>query len=240
MANPLVNRVAVVTGASSGIGAATARALSGAGARVALLARTSAALAETAATLPGVSLQLPADVSDDAQVAAALDRVEASWGVPDLVVTSAGVSWPATLAELTPHQWRRTLDVNLSGTFYIAREAGLRMRRAGVTGDIVTIGSELSVIGMAAYIAYCASKAGVLGLTRALAAELAPGIRVNAVCPGPVDTPMLAAEFEAGGEAGAALDETIARVPLRRLATAEEVAAAVMYLVAPTTFRFDE
>ena len=236
MTNPLTNRVAVVTGASSGIGAATARALSAAGARVALLARTPAALAETAATLPGPSLQLPADVSDDAQVAAAIDRVEAGWGVPDLVVTSAGVSWPATLAELTPDRWRRTLDVNLSGTFYVARETGLRMRRAGVTGDIVTIGSELSVIGMAAYTAYCASKAGVLGLTRALAAELAPGVRVNAVCPGPVDTPMLAAEFEAGGDAGAAHDETLARVPLGRLATAGEVAAAVLYLVAPTTY----
>jgi NAD(P)-dependent dehydrogenase (short-subunit alcohol dehydrogenase family) len=236
MSTPLANRVAVVTGASSGIGAAIARALSAAGAHVALLARTPAALDRTAATLPGESLRLPADVSDDVQVAAAIDRVEAAWGVPDLVVTSAGVCRPAPLDELTPGSWRHTLDVNLSGTFYVAREAALRMRRAGVAGDIVTIGSELSVIGMAGYTAYCASKAGVLGLTRALAAELAPDIRVNAVCPGPVDTPMLAAEFEAGGDARAALEETIARVPLRRLGTADEVAAAVLYLVAPTTY----
>ncbi len=236
MSASLDNRVAVVTGASSGIGAAVARALSAAGARVALLARTPAALDEVAATLPGESLRLPADVSEGAQVAVAIDRVEEAWGVPDLVVTSAGVSRPAVLDELTPELWRRTLDVNLSGTFYVAREAALRIRRAGATGDIVTIGSELSVIGMAAYSAYCASKAGVLGLTRALAAELAPDIRVNAVCPGPVDTPMLAAEFEAGGDARAALEETVARVPLRRLGTADEVAAAVLYLVAPTTY----
>jgi len=236
MSTPLINRVAVVTGASSGIGAATARALSAAGARVALMARTPAALAKVAATLSGEALELPADVSDDAQVTAAFDRVEATWGVPDLVVTSAGVSRPARLDELTPDLWRHTVDVNLSGTFYVAREAGLRMGRAGVTGDIVTIGSELSVIGMASYVAYCASKAGVLGLTRALAAELAPGVRVNAVCPGPVDTPMLAAEFDADGDARKAHEETIARVPLKRLATAEEVAAAVMYLVAPTTY----
>ncbi|MET8852052.1 SDR family oxidoreductase [Amycolatopsis sp. NPDC004625] len=235
-AQPLANRVAVVTGASSGIGAAAARALSAAGARVALLARTPAALAGTATTLPGESLQLPADVADETRVAAAFDRVEAAWGVPDLVVTSAGVSQPAHLAELTPERWRHTLDVNLSGTFHVAREAGLRMRRAGVTGDIVTVGSELAVIGMPAYIAYCASKAGVLGLTRALAAELAPGVRVNAICPGPVETPMLAAEFEAEGDARAAYDATIARVPLKRLASADEVAVAVLYLVAPTTY----
>ncbi|TDV56050.1 SDR family NAD(P)-dependent oxidoreductase [Actinophytocola oryzae] len=236
MTTSLAHRVAVVTGASSGIGAATALALSAAGARVALLARGSAALAGVASTLPGESLPVPTDVADDAQVAAAMDRVVARWGVPDLVVTSAGVSHPAPLSGLTPELWRETVDVNLSGTFYVAREAGLRMRAVGVTGDIVTVGSELSVIGMASYVAYCAAKAGVLGLTRALAAELAPLVRVNAVCPGPVDTPMLAAEFAAEGDASTARAETVARVPLGRLATADEVAAAVCYLVAPTTY----
>ena len=85
------------------------------------------------------------------------------------------------------------------------------------------------------YVAYCASKAGVIGLTKALAAELAPEIRVNAVCPGPVDTPMLAAEFEIFG-AEAALADTLARVPLRRLAQPEEVAAAILYLAADATY----
>lgn len=230
------NRVAVVTGASSGIGMATALALSEAGARTALIARTPAALEAAAAALPGESLVLPADVSDDAQVRSAVDRVERVWGVPDLVVTSAGVARPTTLDELTPALWRETIDVNLSGTFYLARETSLRMLRAGLSGDIITIGSELSTIGMASYVAYCASKAGVLGLTRALAAELAPKIRVNAICPGPVDTPMLAAEFETFGDAAKAREETIERVPLKRLATAEEIAAAVLYLAAPTTY----
>ncbi|MTD57883.1 SDR family NAD(P)-dependent oxidoreductase [Amycolatopsis pithecellobii] len=236
MPTSFTGRIAVVTGASSGIGRATAEALSAAGARVALIGRTPAALAKAAAGLPGDSLELPADVADDAAVTAALDRVEATWGVPDLVVTSAGVAEPAALTELTPSRWRHTIDVNLSGTFYVARDAGVRMLRAGSTGDIIMIGSELATMGMSWYAAYCASKAGVVGLTRALAAELAPRIRVNAVCPGPVDTPMLAAEFEAFGDAGAVREQTIARVPLNRLATAAEVAAAVMYLLAPTTY----
>jgi NAD(P)-dependent dehydrogenase (short-subunit alcohol dehydrogenase family) len=236
VANPLTNRVALVTGASSGIGMATAMALSEAGARVALIARRSAELDKVAASLPGESMTLPLDVSDPERVTEAVDRIEAEWSVPDLVVTSAGVAHPATLSDLTPEVWRHTIDVNLSGTFYVARETGLRMARENIAGDIVTIGSELSMIGMAWYVAYCASKAGVVGLTRALAAELAPLVRVNAVCPGPVDTPMLAAEFEVFGDAAKARKETIARVPLNRLAIAEEVAAAVLYLVAPGTY----
>ncbi len=99
-------------------------------------------------------------------------------------------------------------------------------------GTIVNIGSELSVIGMAMYVAYCASKAGVIGLTKALAAELAPHVRVNAVLPGAVDTPMLRAEFQHFPDPQAAHQATVERVPLRRLASAEEVAAAVLYLVA--------
>jgi NAD(P)-dependent dehydrogenase (short-subunit alcohol dehydrogenase family) len=133
------------------------------------------------------------------------------------------------LEDLDAAQWREVIDVNLGGSFLVAREAGLRMRdRDG--GAIVNVGSELGQLGAAGYVAYCASKAGVLGLTRALAVELAPSVRVNAVCPGPVDTPMLDHEFALSGDAPQARAETKRRVPLGRIATAAEVAEAIVFL----------
>jgi NAD(P)-dependent dehydrogenase (short-subunit alcohol dehydrogenase family) len=232
-AAPLGGRVALVTGASSGIGAAAARALAAAGAAVAVLARRREPLEAFAAELgEDAALPLVADVADSAQVAAAVDAVLARFGRLDVVVNSAGVSTPASLADTDDGLWGTHLDANLSGSFYVARAAAPHLAEGG---SIVNVGSELAAIGMPMYVAYCASKAGVIGLTKALAAELAPEIRVNAVCPGPVDTPMLAAEFEIFG-AEAALAETLARVPLRRLAEAEEVAAAILYLAADARY----
>ncbi len=153
----------------------------------------------------------------------------------DVVVNSAGVAMPVRLEDLDAAEWRRVLDSNLSGTFYVARAAGLLMRVAG-SGTIVNIGSELSFMGMPMYAAYCASKAGVIGLTKALAAELAPEVTVNAICPGPVDTPMLDGEFAVSGDAAKALDETITRVPLHRLATAHEVALGILYLATDASY----
>jgi NAD(P)-dependent dehydrogenase (short-subunit alcohol dehydrogenase family) len=232
-AAPLAGRVALVTGASSGIGAAAARALAAAGAAVALLARRREPLESLAGELgEDVALPLVADVADSRQVDKAVAATVARFGRLDAVVNSAGVSIPATLADTDDATWRAVIDANLSGSFFVARAAAPHM---GDGGSIVNVGSELSQIGMEMYVAYCAAKAGVIGLTRALAVELAPRIRVNAVCPGPVDTPMLSAEFEQFG-AEAALAETLDRVPLGRLARAEEVAAAILYLTADATY----
>ncbi len=232
-AAPLAGRVALVTGASSGIGAATARALAAAGAAVALLARRREPLEALAAELgEDAALPLDADVADSGQVDDAVAATLARFGRLDAVVNSAGVSIPASLADTDDGTWNAVIDANLSGSFFVARAAAPHM---GEGGSIVNVGSELSHIGMEMYVAYCASKAGVIGLTRALAVELAPAIRVNAVCPGPVDTPMLAAEFEQFG-AEAALAETLARVPMRRLADADEVAAAILYLTADAPY----
>jgi NAD(P)-dependent dehydrogenase (short-subunit alcohol dehydrogenase family) len=232
-AAPLAGRVALVTGASSGIGAAAARALAAAGAAVALLARRREPLEALAAELgEDAALPLVADVADSDQVDAAVAATVERFGRLDAVVNSAGVSIPASLADTDDTTWRAVIDANLSGSFFVARAAAPHM---GEGGSIVNVGSELSQIGMEMYVAYCASKAGVIGLTKALAVELAPRVRVNAVCPGPVDTPMLAAEFELFG-VEEALAETLARVPMGRLANAEEVAAAILYLTADAPY----
>lgn len=223
---------ALITGASSGIGAATAHAFVREGARVALLARRAQPLEQLAAELGGERIVTSTtDVADPAAVSGAVRDVAESLGGLEIVVNSAGIAKPLALPDLDAQAWQETIDINLSGSFYVAREAGLLMMRAG-GGVIINIGSELSVLGMAMYVAYCASKAGVIGLTKALAAELAPKVRVNAVLPGPVDTPMLDAEFRTFPDPQAAHDSTIERVPLKRLATSEEVAEAILYLCA--------
>ncbi len=184
---------------------------------MALLARRREPLEALAAELgEEAALPLVADVTDSAAVAAAVAATVERFGRLDVVVNCAGVSAPAALADTDDALWARHLDANLTGSFFVARATAPHLAAGG---SIVNVGSEFSQIGMAMYVAYCASKAGVIGLTKALAAELAPEIRVNAICPGPVDTPMLAAEFEIFG-AEAALAETLARVPLGRLANA--------------------
>jgi NAD(P)-dependent dehydrogenase (short-subunit alcohol dehydrogenase family) len=231
----LEGRRALVTGASSGIGAATARLFVEEGARVALLARTRGPLEELADELGDGAVVVPADVGDHGQATAAVATAIEQLGGLDAVVNSAGVAWPMALEGIDEEHWQRVIDVNLSGSFYVGRDAGLHMKANG-GGAIVNIASEMSVLGMGLYVAYCASKAGVLGLTRGLAAELAPDVTVNAVCPGPVDTPMLTAEFEVFGDVEASLAATIERVPLKRLATAADVAAGVLYLVADAPY----
>lgn len=231
----LTGRRAIVTGASSGIGAATARAFVGEGASVALMARREDLLEGLARELGDCALSIGVDVSDPDAVARAVAHAYERLGGLDVAVNCAGVDGPAALADLDAAEWRRVIDVNLSGSFYVARESALRMVAAG-GGAIVNVGSELSFIGMGLYVHYCASKAGVIGMTRAMAAELAPTVRVNAVCPGPVDTPMMDAELEWFGDVEATREAAVARVPLRRFASSEEVAASIVYLVADAPF----
>lgn len=220
---------ALVTGASSGVGRAVATQLASEGAQVALLARRAPLLAALADELGERSFAVVCDVADaeaaERAVAAAGERL----GGIDLVVNSAGVCLPVALEDLDTVTWSESLAINLTGTFSIARAAGLRMRDAS-GGAIVNVGSELGSIGMAGFAHYCAAKAGVVGLTKALAAELAPAVRVNAVLPGPIDTPMLEAELAVTADPAATRIEALERVPLGRFATAGEVAAAILYL----------
>jgi NAD(P)-dependent dehydrogenase (short-subunit alcohol dehydrogenase family) len=219
----------VITGASSGVGLIAARTFAGAGASVALLARRAELLDELAGELGDRAIAQPTDVTDPDAVAAALGAAHDAFGGLDVVVNAAGVGMPTPLDGLDPRGWQEVIDINLSGTFYVAREAALRMLE-GDGGSIVNVGSELSSIGMGFYAPYCASKFGVIGLTKALAAELAPTVRVNAVCPGPIDTPMMDAELEWYPDPEATRADAIERVPLRRFAAPEEVVEAIRFL----------
>ena len=226
----------VVTGAGSGIGAATSRLLARRGHRVVALGRNPAALAAVVEELDpeGGHLALACDVTQPASIADAFSTIRERAGIPTGLVNAAGICVPAPLSTITIDDWSATITTNLTGSFLMAQAVAVGICDTGLTGSIVNIASEAASIGMPHYVAYCASKAGVLGMTRALAAELAPTIRVNALCPGPVDTPMLHAEMALSGDPSKAWNEEIARVPLGAVATADDVAdAAVWLLTAP-------
>jgi NAD(P)-dependent dehydrogenase (short-subunit alcohol dehydrogenase family) len=228
--------IALVTGASQGIGAACARALSHAGHRVVLVSRDAAALEAVASSLPGESLVVAADLLEAGAVEAAFDRVEREWGPVEVLVLNAGASMSAPLVRTTDDDWQRMLDLNLTAPFRCLRRALPAMTRAG-WGRVVVIASVAGKAGAPRIAAYTASKHGVLGLVRTAAMEVAKtGVTVNAVCPGYVDTPMTD-ESVASISAGTGRSEDDARAilaamqPIGRLVTVDEVASAVMLCV---------
>ncbi|WP_271983629.1 SDR family NAD(P)-dependent oxidoreductase [Pseudoclavibacter terrae] len=225
----------LVTGASSGVGEATARHFAGRGARVALLARRSAELAQVVAGIGDDAAGITVDVTRSEDVKAAVADAAAFLGGIDVAVNAAGVADFALLDDLDDSTWHRTIETNLSGTFYVSRAVGLLMRDSGA-GSIVNVASDLASFGVAGLAHYSAAKAGVVGLTRALAIELAPDVRVNVVCPGPIDTPMLRSGLEAEADPQQALSDKQASVPLHRLAQADEIARAIAFLAVDGTF----
>ena len=228
--------IALVTGASKGIGAACARALSDAGHRVALVARDEVALGRAAESLPGESLVVPADLVEPGAIDAVFARVEEEWGPVEILVLTPGPRCPRPLVQTTDEDWQRMLDLNLTAPFRCLRRALPSMTEGGF-GRVVVIASVASKTGSARIAAYTASKHGVLGLVRTAASEVArSGVTVNAVCPGYVDTPMTDASV-ASIASGTGRSEDDARgilenmQPIGRLVTVEEVAAAVMLCV---------
>jgi len=204
----LAGKRVVVTGGTSGIGAATVQRFRDEGCEVVVLARTPA---------PGV---IRCDVGDRAQVDAAFEQV----GDLDVLVNNAGVSVRSPAADISQDQWDQVLATNLSGAFWVAQAAARRML-LGAGGVILNTASTNALVGYRYYADYNATKAGLVALTKSLALEWAPTIRVNAVCPGYVLTPMQEAEYTPE-----MLAEVNSRIPLGRHATPEELAGLFAYL----------
>jgi len=216
----LTGRRILITGAGSGIGRRTAQVFASEGAALALLDVNPQAVAEAAAEIGAATC--PADVSDEAQVAEAVGQAAATLGGIDGVVNAAGITVTGLLGDTDFATWRRAMSINLDGTFLVCR-ACLPWLRQASAATIVNIASGQALLPGASLSAYAASKGGVLTLTRALAVELAPLIRVNAICPGIVDTPM------ARGAALAAAPD-LSRYALRRMATPLEIAQSLLFL----------
>lgn len=223
---------ALITGAGSGIGRAAALALAARGAAVGLLDVSAAGLADTAALVRssgGRALELPGDVTSAEEVGAAVEATLAELGPLRTAVACAGVEQVGTVPETSLEEWRRTLDVNLTGVFLTAKHAIPLLERAPGEAAFVAVSSDAGVQGAAGFGAYCASKHGVIGLVRALALDHGPqGVRCNAVCPGFVDTPMSERIF---GDLPEEERERWQRlVPLGRFARPEEVGAAIAHV----------
>ncbi len=221
-------RVAFVTGASRGIGAATALALSGAGHKVAVGYHVDeAAASETVAAIVGSggeAIAVQVDVRDPDSVDGAFSMVEHRLEPPGIVVANAGIARDELLVVMSDEEWREVLLTNLDGAFNLMRRAAPRMMRAR-WGRLVAVSSTAAYWGAAGQANYAASKSGLIGLMRAAAREIASrGITANIVCPGPVATEMIAGLPEKRRV------EIVAHVPLRRLGTSDEVAAAIAFL----------
>ncbi len=221
----LDGRVALVTGGASGIGAAVADVFADAGARVVVVDLDEDAAGRRAAELGRDALGLGADVSDPASASAAADRALEACGRVDVLVNSAGIVDLAPAEDLAAGAWERTLAVNLSGTFYMSQAVGRHMLAAG-RGKIINLASQAASVGLLEHAAYCASKAGVLGLTRVLATEWAGrGVTANSISPTVVLTE-LGRKAWSGPKGEAAKQE----IPVGRFALPREIAGAALFL----------
>ncbi len=220
----LRNQRVVVTGGASGIGFATARRFLEEGCRVVVVDRNAEACARTAEELGDLDAVIECDVSQLDQVRDAFDRLDAAWGGLDVLINNAGISLRHPFLEITPEEWRSVLATNLDGVFYVAQQAARRMVEAR-RGVIINMGSMNGVIGCPHYADYNSSKAAVIELTRTMALELAPHVRVLGVCPGAVMTPMQEAEYTQE-----MFDELNAKIPMKRHASTDEIAALFAFL----------
>ena len=214
----------VVTGGTSGIGEATSRRFLDEGAQVVALAVGEDEVSTAAQRIPGLAAAVRCDVADEAQVADAFAGVDELLGGVDVLVANAGISIRKPVLEIEEADWRRVLDVNLTGVFHCAQQSARRMV-AGDGGVILMTASTNGLTGHEYYADYNASKAGVILLARTMALELAPKVRVNAVCPGYVLTPMQKAEYTPE-----MLEAVNATIPLGRHAKPEELAALYAFL----------
>lgn len=218
----LTGKHVVVTGGASGIGQATARRFVEEGAKVVILDKNRTTLNETVAEIPGLAAAIVVDVSDDQAVARAFAEIDGYLPRIDVLINNAGISVRHEgFRSIEPAQWRHVIDTNLNGIFYVARETVKRMPR----GVILNMSSVNGLAAFPHYADYNASKAAVLALSQTMAVELAPAIRVNALCPGAVMTPMQKAEYTEEMFA-----KVNANIPLGRHAEPSEIAAFFAFL----------
>lgn len=217
-------KVALVTGSSRGIGQAVANVLAERGARVGITARQREAAEKAAVAMAGETLPLALDVSDAESVSAAVAKLVETWGQVDVLVNNAGIARDNIAMRMKPADWQAVLDTNLTGAFLCTKECLRHMIRAR-KGAVVNVSSVVGSLGNPGQANYCASKAGLEGMTRSLAREYANrGIRVNAVAPGFIATEMTDALGEKTRQ------DLLAQIPLARLGTPDDVAQAVAFL----------
>jgi NAD(P)-dependent dehydrogenase (short-subunit alcohol dehydrogenase family) len=229
----LLDKVALVTGGTSGIGEATALLFAAEGARVAITGRNDArgaAVVERIANDRGKAIFIRADVSVAADCQRAVDETLRAFGRVDILFNNAGVFYPQTALECSEREWDEQIDVNLKGTFLMSKCA-LPAMIAQKRGVIVNNSSGWGIVGGDHAVAYCASKGGVVLMTKAMAIDHgAQGIRVNCICPGDVETPMLPADAKMRGLKWENYIAGCASRPLGRVGTVEEIAKAVLFL----------
>jgi NAD(P)-dependent dehydrogenase (short-subunit alcohol dehydrogenase family) len=227
----LEGKVAVVTGAASGIGRAAAQLFAQRGARLALVDRDAAGVEEARAGLAGDGhVACSGDVARADDVAAHADAVRRAFGRLDILVAAAGFSCGGTVETTDPDDWNAVVAANLGGTYLWCRAAVPLMRASG-GGSIITVASQLALAGGRGNAAYIAAKGAILALTRTMAVDhAADGIRVNALVPGAIDTPLLKRGLSRGGDYDGAAARSLARHPLGRFGRPEEVARAALFL----------
>ncbi len=229
----LTGKVAVITGATSGLGRAGAIRFAAEGAKVVAASRREAEGKEVVDDIQGAggeAVFVPCDVTEPDDVRDLIVAAENAFGSVNVLYASAGVMVAASAPDTTEEIWRTTIEVNLGGTFRLAKFGIPALQRAG-GGSIILTASELGMVGTSRAAAYCASKGGVINLTRALAIDCAPlGIRVNAICPGPIETPMLRDWFNDEPDPAKAEQAQIDPVLLKRIGRPDEIADAAVHL----------
>ncbi|MGH3776065.1 MAG: SDR family NAD(P)-dependent oxidoreductase [Pseudonocardiaceae bacterium] len=235
MTGQLEGRVALITGAGSGIGRAAAQRFAAEGCSVAVVDLAASAAEETAGKIVadgGRAIACPADVTVDAEVRVAVGRAVEAFGGLDVLYNNAGVNSSGSVVDATEQDWDRCFAVNVKGTFLCSRAAAERLAASG-SGAIVNQASVAALVGVPNFAAYCAAKGAVVALTRSMAIDLASrGIRVNAICPGTVFTPLMEPMLRARGDGDMELGlaRTVVKYPIGRLGTPEEIASAALFL----------
>ena len=221
----------LVTGASRGIGKAIAVAMGNAGARVALVADSdSTEVCRLITDAGGEARTYSVDVSEEVQVRELFEAVLSDFGTVNVLVNNAGVQLEKPLLETDLSEFDWVMDTNVRGTFLMGREAIRHMIEKGVSGRVINIASDLAYLGREQFSVYCASKAAVLSLTKSWAREFAPGILVNSICPGPIDTDMLKVENMSPQWLAKESD-----IPLGRIGQPDEISGLAVFLAGPSS-----